>query len=270
MVKVFNTGETQEDLRLKYNPEGSVLRKVQMRILEMLKYVDSVCTELNIKWSLEGGNVLGAIRHGGFIPWDDDADIIMEREDYLRFVEYVQSHPHSQFAIQNHHTDPHYYMVYSVIRDLKSEYIQDTPMHLCRKYRGMQLDIFPIERGAFKPIHWFLGRVSIFSNQYCAGRVNWLAECIYQVNNLLCVVARNVSQIFGDKSKFMYCYGYWSEPIFCYNDTFPTKPITFEGVVFPGPCHIDSYLKSLYKNYMDLPSSSNRDRHEVIDYKVWD
>ena len=69
---VFNTGETQSELRAKYNPEGSILRRAQMRMLDMLIYLDKVCKEQNIPYRIDGGNVLGAVRHGGFIPWDDD------------------------------------------------------------------------------------------------------------------------------------------------------------------------------------------------------
>ena len=55
--KVFNTGETQSELRAKYNPEGSILRRAQMRMLDMLLYFDKVCKEQNIPYSIDGGNV---------------------------------------------------------------------------------------------------------------------------------------------------------------------------------------------------------------------
>ena len=66
----FNTGETSEELRATYNPEGSILRKVQDRLLEMLLYLDGVCKSIGVPYRLDGGNVLGAIRHQGFIPWE--------------------------------------------------------------------------------------------------------------------------------------------------------------------------------------------------------
>ena len=74
-----------EELRERYNPEGSILRKQQLRMLDILLHIDKICNEHNIPYWLSSGTLLGAVRHGGFIPWDDDVDIEMLREDYLRF-----------------------------------------------------------------------------------------------------------------------------------------------------------------------------------------
>ena len=75
----------QSQLRARYNPDGSDQRRAQLRMLEMLKFVDSFCKENDIKYWLEGGTLLGAMRHGGFIPWDDDTDICMTYSDAEKF-----------------------------------------------------------------------------------------------------------------------------------------------------------------------------------------
>ena len=67
----------QQDLRERFSPEGSMLRKQQLRMLEILLYIDKVCKEHGIRYWLSSGTLLGAVRHGGFIPWDDDLDVEM-------------------------------------------------------------------------------------------------------------------------------------------------------------------------------------------------
>lgn len=71
---IYNTGETDEDLKRQYNSKGSNLRKAQLRLLDMLVYLDKVCREQNIEYSLDSGNVLGAVRHSGFVFWGDGVE----------------------------------------------------------------------------------------------------------------------------------------------------------------------------------------------------
>ncbi|MCS2388708.1 LicD family protein [Bacteroides thetaiotaomicron] len=92
--------ETNEELRAKYNPEGSDLRRAQLRMLDMLLYLDKVCKENEITYWLAAGTCLGAVRHGGFIPWDDDIDIFMMENEYKKLIDLILSNPHPQFKIQ--------------------------------------------------------------------------------------------------------------------------------------------------------------------------
>ena len=75
-----------EELRKRFNPEGSLLRRQQMRMLEILLEVDKICQKHQIPYWLSSGTLIGAMRHDGFIPWDDDLDIEMMRDDYLRLM----------------------------------------------------------------------------------------------------------------------------------------------------------------------------------------
>ena len=73
-------------LRERFNPEGSILRRQQLRMLELLDAVDCICKKHNIPYWLSSGTLIGAARHNGFIPWDDDLDIEILRSDYLRLI----------------------------------------------------------------------------------------------------------------------------------------------------------------------------------------
>ena len=98
--------ETQQELRYRFNPDGSPLRFQQLRMLDILCYIDAICKENNIKYWLSSGTLIGAVRHGGFIPWDDDLDIEMLREDYLKFEKVFREN--DDFALQTYKNDKYY------------------------------------------------------------------------------------------------------------------------------------------------------------------
>jgi lipopolysaccharide cholinephosphotransferase len=91
--------QLSKELKERYNPEGSVLRKSQMRMLDMLVFIDKVCQENNLIYWIEGGTLLGAVRHDGFIPWDDDADLCMPYKD----AEIFKTMAHPDFSVADLH-----------------------------------------------------------------------------------------------------------------------------------------------------------------------
>ena len=90
-----------EELRARFNPDGSMLRRQQMRMLEILLEVDKICKKHDIRYWLSSGTLIGAMRHNGFIPWDDDLDIEMMRADYLRLMKVLPSELPDWLALQN-------------------------------------------------------------------------------------------------------------------------------------------------------------------------
>lgn len=134
---------TSEELKAKFNPEGSQLRKVQLRMVEILKEIDKICTKHNLSYWLCGGSLIGVMRHQGFIPWDDDIDIEMPEKDFVRFLQIAQDELPDYLKIQNHHTDKYYFFPYAKIRDTTSRLKELTGVDKFYKYNGAFVDVFP-------------------------------------------------------------------------------------------------------------------------------
>ena len=98
----------KEELRARFNPEGSLLRRQQLVMLEMAKVLDRICKKHNIPYFLYAGSLLGAIRHDGFIPWDDDFDVALLRKDYHRLLKILPDELPSNIVLQSNDTDKNY------------------------------------------------------------------------------------------------------------------------------------------------------------------
>ena len=92
-----------------YHISNTELRQLQKIELEMLVELDRICRKYQIAYSLDGGTLLGAVRHKGFIPWDDDADVIMLRKEYMKFRKAcIKELDRTRFFLQDYQSDPQY------------------------------------------------------------------------------------------------------------------------------------------------------------------
>lgn len=121
------------------------LRRIQLVELDILLELDRVCRKHQIDYFLCGGTLLGAVRHGGFIPWDDDVDVGFLREDYETFCEvFPKETENSKYFLQTWKSDPYYLWNYGKIRRLGTEYVRVGQEHM--KYRtGISIDVFPYD-----------------------------------------------------------------------------------------------------------------------------
>ena len=133
-----------DELRQRYNPDGSLLRRQQMRMLDILLEVDRICREHGIRYWLSSGTLIGAVRHGGFIPWDDDLDIEMMRADYLRLMQVLPRELPDWLALQHADTDEYYFYFYAKVRDRRSRMLETLDYGRQLKEQGIFIDIFPL------------------------------------------------------------------------------------------------------------------------------
>ena len=136
------------------------MNDLQKKELELFKAFARVCEKHNLRYFLVGGSALGAIRHKGFIPWDDDIDVGMPRKDYDKFMELQYEFEGTPFFIQNFKTDPCYVYNYGKLRDSSTTFIEYTYKNH-RINHGVWVDIFPIDGFSkeTKPREKFKGRL---------------------------------------------------------------------------------------------------------------
>lgn len=257
----------QNKLRELFNPDGSDLRKAQLRMVEIIKFLDSVCKQYNITYWLDSGTLIGAARHGGFIPWDDDVDICMPIEDLKKFKKVMLNNKLSEeFVLQCHETDFYFLSSSSwcVLRDLKSEYIQDSNLHKARKYRGLQVDIFGVETKTIDFLHYLCGKYqSRIIDRFLYRNNKRLAYLAYLPFRYLIIPIFRLLSVFSKKKYYRMGYG---NPIRSkrYVETiFPISKISFEGYLFNAPNDSDKYLASIYKNWRQIPKLEKIKTHNV-------
>ena len=157
-----------------------------------------------------------------------------------------------------------------MLRDTKSEYIKDDPIHNLRIFRGLQIDIFPIEIGYSRIISKIAGNIHHWNNKYFVAKHNVIAHYYYLVEQKICFpVLRAISSLIGDKRYFTYELGHGHYPKFPVASTFPVSSIQFEGFTLLGPNNTSDYLTALFGNYMILPPPDKRNKHQA-NYRIWD
>lgn len=273
MNKVYHTGETDESLHQKYNPEGSQMRELQHRLLDMLLYIDDVCKNLNIPYYIDGGTCLGAVRHGGFIPWDDDLDIVIDIKYYKTLCNYLLSHPHPSYILHNRKTDNNYYLGWAKLRDKysESEYTGNepaiAPQERVFKYTGVAIDLFVYSDHVIpwlsKLVHGIHRRINL---RYLVGKHKILADVLYWFCfRILKPLANVIGLVFSNRKTI--AHDYLSNNTFHRfkkDKVYPLAPIEFEGHTFMAPHDTDYFLKVLYNNYMGLPPESARHHHDLV------
>lgn len=264
------TPETQAML-----PDGVALRDVQQRALTVLEALAGFCDRHGLRYYLVGGTLLGALRHEGFIPWDDDIDIALPRADYQRLLALVDRLPHGLRAIHpSRDADTPY--PFLVVRDARSRLVID----YARPFdRGIGVDVFPIDavpapgprrEVLFKAIAlmraWTMNKQQgYYPHRVAASRR--LRFLLLSLASRLCP-AQRIYRLYerlvagGNAARSAYLgnlYGLYGRREVVQAEVFGEGAwVRFEGIRFRGPAHAERYLENVYGDFRQLPPPGQR------------
>ena len=242
-----------------YNPEGSLLRKDQKEILGVLDFLAGICKEHGIQWWLSSGTLLGAARHKGYIPWDDDIDVVLLREDYKRLEKILSNLDSEEYFFQSMKTDVEYINVFSKLRKKSGHVETRDRRNKFYKYTGVGLDIFAIEKTNL--FSAYVAKLLYHNIQYPTSyiTVSWIRRPLVRLIEflhfcLLFPLLRLVGKI-NPNGEYHYVLGTgWPRHTFYMKHTFPLSEAEFEGRMMPVPHDMDSYLTIVYGDWHRLPS----------------
>lgn len=259
-------------------------RKMQLTELDMLVEFDKVCRKHSINYVLFGGSLLGAVRHKGYIPWDDDADIGMLREDYETFKKVANEMDQTICYFQDHDTDKNYRWGYGKLRRTNTVYVRVGQEHLKSK-TGIFIDVFPMDDVP----NTVFGQIMQDRIVYCLRKILWSEVAKVNLGGLKKVwftllskipvdVVFRLFNIFERKSRNdsknrVRCLAfpatgtlYKKNPI-KERYSMPKKWFTdrceyeFEGKMLYSSRDYDTVLKYIYGDYMKLPPEDKRQQH---------
>ena len=268
------------------------LREIQLISLDILKEIHAFCVKHKIRYSLAYGTLIGAIRHKGFIPWDDDLDIVMPREDYERFIhEYIDNDNYKLYAPEKGNS----LLLYARMCEMKKTHSWSI-MPWRREKAGVFIDIFPIDgvpadRPAWKNHidiaqklrtesfynRWYLFRpscsISLIQNIRCTlrmfrlySRSKFVESNLSEYQDLLLSQNYKETGYCGQIACLVYPtkeympYTYYSDYVL----------VDFEGSKFYATSEYDKVLRNYYGDYMQMPSVEDRiPKHSSAQIMYW-
>lgn len=251
--------DRQEIDLLRCNPEGSALRRDQMELFRMLQAFAGICKDNDIRWWLCSGTLLGAMRHKGFVPWDDDVDVVMLPDDYARLEKVLADMDDEKYVLHSMKTDPEYIYVYGKFRSRRGEYDMKDPRYRYYRWKGMSIDIFTIEKTSYIAAQMarFFYKIGhkVSTPVKNAGLRRVLTRIVNFCNfRFLFPFFRLLGRI-NPKGEYHYTLGTgFARATFHIEDIFPLAEAQFEDGMFPVPKDADAYLTRLYGDWRKLPS----------------
>jgi lipopolysaccharide cholinephosphotransferase len=251
-----------------------LLRQIQLVQLRLLEVFHEICRRLDLRYWLDFGTLLGAVRHDGFIPWDDDLDVSMPREDFKVFVKKVHSLIPPDIFVQTMETDPYYtsYRVELRLRDRNSTMIRKS---YDRFHQGIYIDVFPYDRSpcniALRNIQQRLYKICIVgSRQNIINDTKRLFDERIIRRKILSAVftvlpESAVERLILNIYRLVSRWG-WRPTLaarqdnHCFEESkiFPLSEVSFEGKRFFAPADPAAHLSILYGDWKRIPPPEER------------
>ena len=256
--------------------EQETLRKLQLTELAILDEVVTVCNKYHIQYFLVGGTLLGAVRHGGFIPWDDDLDIAMPRNDYNRFIKLcINGALGEDYYLHDTTTDPEYWLPFAKVKK-KRTLFDEIEYKNINTMKGIFIDIFPLDYSKKNSgiIYTLRAKtVKTLSSTIYSRRLNipqktlksyilFLITRPFSISRLsrmrdkLASLQKNGDYIINLGSNYPYTKQTMKKNIY-----FQASTVSFEGNSYNAPCDYYKYLEKLFGNWKKLPDESKRRNH---------
>lgn len=265
--------------------EQEILIKVRQVQLEIAREIRRVCEENGISYFLAHGTFLGAIRHGGFIPWDDDMDMGMLRQDYEKFCRIAPEKLKPEYCLQTWYTEPNYSLPFGKVMKRGTVYLENKKTSRLLE-NGIYVDIFPYDYAPEDPYEQkklaasllSLYRMKLMKSGYKPwlenDRIIWkkrIGYLYYQMKSLF-VGQQTLARDYDTLAVAIHDSGVICERNGRTNPNYYERSLieelaeyAFEGETFKGPKNYDAYLTNLYGDYMVLPPEGQREnRHQII------
>lgn len=252
------------------------MTQIQMKVFQMLQIFMQICDHLKLKYFLVCGSALGAVKYGGFIPWDDDADVALFRDDYERFCREAPALLPEHFFLQNFQSDPAFPAIYSKLRNSQTTCIEESVAALPINH-GISLDIFPLDgypkdkkeqARLERQKKWFARELSI----PCVRPERWKELIVHPLRVL--GFGRHTAQIAAaytelisawptETSTLIANHGNWQGRLdYHRREQYGVGSYgIFEGLAVRLPADCDAYLKQKYGNYRQDPSPEQQKSH---------
>lgn len=266
------------------------IKDLQLVCLEIFKEIKEICDNHNIEYFMIGGTLLGAVRHKGFIPWDDDLDIGLKREDYNKFLEIAAKKLSDKYFLQTFDTDPNYPLAFAKVRK-NNTFLEETHYENIDMHKGIFVDVFPLDkmpnnkffRKLFLLRLSILYRFSLIANLNIQLNTNKKYEVILKIIRVPFKLFRIPSKRYlekfnkriqkynkSKKSNFIACATNIQNEKIVYDKSWydKTKKGEFENIEVSIPIETDKSLRKSYGDYMQLPPESERVPHHATAFSI--